>query len=139
MSNFEGETNDTPEDGITVGCWLSTPMGEAVCVAIAGPLVSYRYSAVPFRDGKPQVMEQIWCLREDKLRFVKFLYPQNVVSAEVVKLKGPYGRGEPKVVQHPELMGPVAVDSFSAVDVTNQKDKAKALLRRLPSTDEDFN
>lgn len=130
MSDFEGETSDRSDDGITVGCWLSTPMGEAVCVGIAGPLVSYRYSVVPFRDGKPQVMEQIWILVEDKLRFVKFLYSQNVVSAEVVKLKGPFGRGEPKVVTLPQ-------PTFA--DISDQTFTSVPVPARIPAKDEDFN
>jgi hypothetical protein len=64
-------------------------------VGVDGGKVLYRYSAVPFRDGKPQVLEQLWVLVEERLRRVRFLYPQNVVSAEVVKLRGPYGKGEP--------------------------------------------
>ena len=98
MQDESGDVESVPNvPELSIGCWISAPEGVSVVVALDEKLVTYRYSAVPFRDGKFHVLEQNWVLTTAPKGAVKFLYPSNVVSMEVTKLKGPYGREEKKV------------------------------------------
>jgi len=82
------------------GFWIDTRFhGEAVVVKVEGERVYYRYSAIPHRNGKPQVLNQVWPLQSDTLSSVTFKYPTNVVSAAVLELEGTWGDG---IEQNPE-------------------------------------
>lgn len=97
MQDESSDVDHTPNvPELTVGCWIVAPEGEAVLVEIGPKYLTYRYPAVPFRDGKPQVLEQSWVLTTAPKGAIIFRYPPNIVSIEVAKLKGPYGRGEKK-------------------------------------------
>lgn len=73
---------------ITVGCWITTCWGPAVCVEITPTWVSYRYTARRCTDNA-----LIHVLNGDPIQEVSFLRKASRYSKRICKLEGPYGEG----------------------------------------------
>jgi hypothetical protein len=86
------KTKDTKNlSKIMLGSWLNTEHGKAVCTKLEDDLVQYRYPAIPYENNIPQVLKQVWILRETELNNVSWLGESNIVSQQVATLTGPYG------------------------------------------------
>ena len=100
LSDGDYGPTEPVEGKITVGCWVTTVWGPAVCCCVRDNYVSYRYRAFPFKEGKLDESESMWVANGDAPATgpdapdeeVRYLGPPDEVSRLVVLLGGPYGR-----------------------------------------------